>query len=281
MTGPTDAGTDHGTGPTGNSLSGSLLRDVAVVVHRAFDGLESFSCLSGSTATGCGTATSDIDVLVVLPDRLPLPEAITRRGTFTQGYLSLHRHCRREPDRVWRGEGRYARDLAPALAGAAFDLASPARRLAPCPAEEPYRYWISMIASGTAVTGATEFSHASRRCASMIAHHLLHEAARRFPTEPPPWEVLRPLLQQDWAITVVPPETRSVLDAELEAITHRLRQEGPGFLAQWRAHLRQHRTTPPLDQHQERWRSMAIRFMQSSTDPIEPVPTSFSQVGGP
>lgn len=115
-------------------------------VHDAFGDAPVFSCLTGSTATDSDTPDSDIDLLVVLPNELPVAEAIKQREIFTHNYIRLHTTFERTPDLKWPGEVCYAADLDTAINGGAFDLAS-GPRLCLCPDDQPYRYWISMSAA--------------------------------------------------------------------------------------------------------------------------------------
>lgn len=147
--------------------------DAASGVETVFGGMAVFSCLTGSILDApLNSNASDIDLLVVLRDDIELEDAVIARGGFTRFYLGLHRRFGRAPDLEWPGEVLYQRDIDDALRGATFDRV---RTLgaAPelCPLDQPYRYWISMVATGLPLTGVEAFECYAQRCARLVTTH--------------------------------------------------------------------------------------------------------------
>ncbi|NLT56878.1 MAG: hypothetical protein GXX79_20405 [Actinomycetales bacterium] len=248
-------------------LDSGLLTDATTVVKDSFDGKESFSCLTGGIVSGTATGTSDIDLVVVLPAHIPLAEAMRFREAFTRHYVDLHRRHHRTPDLDWPGEVLYTTDLAAALDGAVFLDHRPETPLSLCPPDQPYRYWISMIATGVALTHPAAFEDAAIRCAAAIANHLLTQlvTGSTFRTSVPGHatasrrSVIDGLLQRDWGLASSPPHPSrlAVVHRQVHAAVVRLAHQGSGHLTQWRGQLCPATTVPALEQCAANWRRIA------------------------
>jgi predicted nucleotidyltransferase len=236
-----------------------LLEDATRTVRHAFGGQEVFSCLTGSIASGTATPASDIDLLVVLPDHLPLAEASAGREIFTRLYVDLHRRHRRTPDLRWPGEVLFAADLDTALAGGVFVLDDATGRLTLCQADQPYRYWVSMIAAGVPLSHPTAFERAAHRCATTIVRHLLSEIAAGVSRLPSVEDVTGSSLWHDWGLRAPARRTAgsTALASEIDAACRRIWRDGPGVLENWRSQLHRPTTAPPLEQWAARWSSAA------------------------
>ncbi|WP_327116424.1 nucleotidyltransferase domain-containing protein [Nocardia sp. NBC_01730] len=213
-------------------------------VHDAFGDAPVFSCLTGSTATDSDTPDSDIDLLVVLPNELPVAEAIKQREIFTHNYIRLHTTFERTPDLKWPGEVCYAADLDTAINGGAFDLAS-GPRLCLCPDDQPYRYWISMSAAGIPLTGSAAFTEYSTRCAATLLNHI--EFNKRFASTPTS-ERHPHIDPPEWAEWRISPTFAARYNARIAP------QRSP---LPWRRQLREPRQQPRLDFWVTRWRNLA------------------------
>ncbi|WP_280379490.1 nucleotidyltransferase domain-containing protein [Nocardia wallacei] len=222
--------------------SAALIAAATAAVQDAFGTIPVFSCLTGSTATGTDTTDSDIDLFVVLPNHLPLDEAVRRRETFTRNYIHLHATFGRPPDLQWPGEVCYTTDLDAAINGGAFDLDSePALRL--CSPDDPYRYWVSMSATGIALTGHTEFRKYNARCVSTLRSHIGYN--RLITPEPPhdadasEWE--------EWNIDTVRVGCGIRDFTSMQNVDYRA----------WRQQLQRPGQLPQLDRWIEHWRKIA------------------------
>lgn len=157
-------------------LTGSLASDACTVLNESFRSTEVFACLTGSTLDGpAANPGSDIDLLIVLPDDVSLAQAVHGRTLFTRRYIDLHHAHNRTPDHDWPGEVLYLRDLHAALNGATFGP-TPQEGAPPplCSRDQPFRYWVSMIATGIPLTGAPQFQAYAAECAQLIARHATH-----------------------------------------------------------------------------------------------------------
>lgn len=227
-----------------------LILAATAAVHDAFGDAPVFSCLTGSTATDSDAPDSDIDLLVVLPNELPVAEAIQQREIFTHNYIRLHTTFNRTPDLQWPGEVCYATDLDDAINGGAFDLASgPKLRL--CPDDQPYRYWTSMCATGIPLTGSAAFTDYSTRCLATLINHI--EFNRRFagiPTSGNQPHIDSPELAE-WRISPA------------FATGYNARTGEHGSHRSWRRSLREPSNHPCLDFWVEHWRDIATQTSHS------------------
>ncbi|MBU3066694.1 hypothetical protein KO481_34910 [Nocardia sp. NEAU-G5] len=124
----------------------------AALEHIAFGQISRAGRRYSARADNADTLDSDIDLLVVLPNDVPVAQALQGRETFTRNYIHLHTLFERPPDLQWPGEVCDAADLDAGISGAAFDLDSgPELRL--CSDGRPYRHWVSMGATGTPLVG--------------------------------------------------------------------------------------------------------------------------------
>lgn len=150
-----------------------LLRHATSGIEEIFGDRAIFSCLTGSALDATLTSPkSDIDLVIVLRNDVDQGEALAIRAVFTRFYTNFHRHHGYVPDYQWPGEVLYQCDLDDALRGAAFSWKSELE-VAPslCTNDWPYRYWVSMVATGIPLTGAPAFRYYARCCASLIAMH--------------------------------------------------------------------------------------------------------------
>lgn len=237
-------------------MTDPIVADVTALVRSVFGGREVFSCITGSTAAGTTTATSDIDIVVVLDDQLPVARAHAMRVDFTLAYLDLHRRHDRPPDRNWPGEVCYLRDLDAAINGAAFTAGHDA--LHPAGPDCSFRYWLAMVATGLPTTGREEFAHHARRCATTLARHAILAIGPN-PTGRARRDVALATCETVWRL---PPLTtpsgamlRETLDAELVVAG----QRGHDPLHRWRTHLAPPSATPALDRFISTWRTIAHR----------------------
>ncbi|CAL9576101.1 hypothetical protein SUDANB95_04899 [Actinosynnema sp. ALI-1.44] len=242
------------------TVPAQVVKRVHTAVSRAFHGAELCSAMAGSTVAGTVSATSDIDVVVVLPDRLPLRRAVTAREHFTQQYVALHKDLGRTPDLEWPGEVLYAGDAVAGMRGAAFDLSAADEGLVMSAAEEPYRYWISMIATGHAATGGDAFERCARWCAHVMARHVLLsgpvEGRVDRPLTPSVATVLRSRAwSEDWGLGEA--EVRGRLAEAVSREVRQLRERGVQDLLEWRDSLRNPSSRPVLDEDISRWRDVA------------------------
>jgi len=224
----------------------SLTAAATEAVHDAFGTAPVFACLTGSTATDTDTADSDIDLLVVLPNDLPLHNAVQAREAFTRNYIRLHTAFNRTPDRQWPAEVCYATDLDAAIDGGAFDLES-GPRLRLCPLDRPYRYWVSMTAVAIALAGHTAHHRYTSRCATAIINHI---GFNQLSTAETLSNQSINLQAPEWAQWHIDP-THIDGTAGLQAA-----QRNPNYPV-WRKRLRPPRHPPQLDQWTERWRDIA------------------------
>ncbi|BAJ29149.1 MULTISPECIES: hypothetical protein [Kitasatospora] len=148
-----------------------MFEEIKALADRVPAGRASFVILTGSAVDRSGPA-GDIDLVVVLRDEVPLEEAVDLRVAFSAEYARLHRRFDRHPDLEWPGEVLFARDLRTARRGAAFRR-DPSGVILPGPLDEPWRYWISMVASGTAVRGAAEHAEQAAGCAAALVRQQL------------------------------------------------------------------------------------------------------------
>lgn len=228
--------------------------DVAALVRSAFGGREVFSCLTGSIAAGTAAATSDIDIVVVLDDQVPVPAAYTMRIAFTRAYLDLHRRYDRHPDRDWPGEVCYLRDLSAAINGAAFipghDVPHP---IGP---ECSFHYLLAMVATGLPTTGHKEFSYHARQCATALARYAFLSAASNV-ADRASVEALLESCETMWHLPPSATNTGTLLHAAVEMglATYGLRGDCP--LRAWKARSCPNNTMPALDRHIHLWRAIA------------------------
>ncbi len=217
-------------------MTTDLQSDLRAAVTRAFRGAEEFSCLAGSRAHGRHHPGSDIDVVVVLPDSITPKRALDARAAFTHEYIELHLRHGAPPDLRWPGEVLQLRDLHVGLAGNAFTLPAPDDGpLELCELEQPYRYWISMLATGVAITNEHAFRSASAACTSAIANHLAYNAVRGVGAES---------ASGTWRLD--PITTRALLEHSSSS--------DPDRWARTLAHVDH---TPLLDHHAETWQTIA------------------------
>lgn len=151
----------------------ALFRDATAGIEKIFGERALFSCLTGSVLDAIATwPSSDIDLVVVLRNDVDYRDALAIRAMFTRFYTSLHRNHGHVPDYQWPGEVLYQCDLDDALRGAAFSWKSELE-VTPslCTNDWPYRYWVSMVATGIPLIGAPAFRYYARCCASLIAMH--------------------------------------------------------------------------------------------------------------
>ncbi|MCX4093186.1 nucleotidyltransferase domain-containing protein [Nocardia sp. alder85J] len=228
-----------------------LVDAATAAVHDAFAGTPVFACLTGSAATDTDTLDSDIDLLVVLPDDLPIAQATQRREAFTRNYIHLHALFERSPDLQWPGEVCYAADLDAGIAGGAFDLQTgPQLRL--CPEDRPYRYWVSMGATGIPLTGRAVYT---AQCATTLLNHIGYNrliAARSVDEQP------FSIAAREWAEWKVDPITVGNKTPRYPV------DRNPNYLA-WRDRLQPPRQPPPLDRWIKHWREVAIDAHQRTT----------------
>jgi Nucleotidyltransferase domain len=255
-------------GSTPGSDRLAVRRDAAALVRKSFGGCEVFSCLSGSTVTGDAASRSDIDIVVVIPDDLPLSMVLLGRAAFTRGYLALHHRHGRTPDRQWPGEVLYAQDVRDAYLGAAFDLDDVSGPLIPGPLDTSHRYWTSMIACSVPLTRAAEWSAAARQCRRLIAAHVLHSRSHALMShrhgaasalrEGSSWGGFDMHLRREWGIRPGPGAARAVLDTEIRRLNCAMDWEGGAILGRLRTRLRGSHVAPRLDRFQDRWRDLAL-----------------------
>jgi len=222
-------------------LTVKLLQDTAAIIEDVFASAELFSCITGSVLDPDTRSGSDIDIVVVLPAAVPVPRALALRAEFTRRYVALHHTHQRTPDLTWPGEVLYLDDLHHALNGAAF-ARNPHGGDTPelCPDDQPYRYWISMIATGHPLTGPAAFEQNADACADLIARHATAAGASQ--------DDRHDYWQHTWHLPAPPVSPRT------GRITHHM-------------HRATHRaspvpvlspsTVPILEQHQDRWRGIA------------------------
>jgi hypothetical protein len=150
-----------------------VLGDAASGVEAIFGAMALFSCVTGSSADASAESPrSDIDLVVVLHDHVDLDSALSVRAEFTHFYMRLHRDYGYTPDLKWPGEVLYRRDLDDALRGATFSrTARPDAVPTLCAHDQPYRYWVSMIATGIPLTGTEPFTSYAQACAILLAKH--------------------------------------------------------------------------------------------------------------
>lgn len=154
-------------------VTSSFRYDAAAGIEAIFGDMATLSCLTGSALESTpNSSDSDVDIVVVLRDDAELQEALTARTEFTSFYVRLHHEHGYVPDLEWPGEVLYQRELEDALQGAAFD-ANPRSTTAPalCTEDQPYRYWVSMVATGCPLTGAEIFEGYAESCAKLVAVH--------------------------------------------------------------------------------------------------------------
>lgn len=154
-------------------VTSACRRDAAAGIEAIFGDMASFSCLTGSALEATfNSSDSDVDLVVVLRDDAELLEALAARTEFTSFYVRLHHEHGHVPDLEWPGEVLYQRELDDALQGAVFE-AEPRSATAPalCAEDQPYRYWVSMVATGCPLTGAEAFERYAETCARLIAVH--------------------------------------------------------------------------------------------------------------
>jgi predicted nucleotidyltransferase len=111
-----------------------------------------FALLTGSRAAGVHRADSDIDVLVVLAPTVDLHGGLELHSQFVERYLLMHQVLGARPDVEFPGELLLHRNLHDVLSGAAFTHSADGKCGLVSP-DEPYRYWLSMFASGTPIAG--------------------------------------------------------------------------------------------------------------------------------
>lgn len=151
----------------------TLLRDAISGIEAIFGDMAVFSCLTGSTLDAASTSpSSDVDLVIALRNDVDHEDALAIRTMFTRFYTSFHRHHGHVPDYQWPGEVLYQRDLDDALQGATFSRNSQLDTAPPlCTNDRPYRYWVSMVATGIPLTGAPAFEHYAQSCARLVATH--------------------------------------------------------------------------------------------------------------
>ncbi|WP_162830000.1 hypothetical protein [Amycolatopsis palatopharyngis] len=150
-----------------------VLGEATSGVEAIFGAMALFSCVTGSSADSLSESPrSDIDLVVVLHDHVDLHSALSARAEFTRFYIGLHRDYGYTPDLKWPGEVLYRRDLDNALRGATFARAARPDAVPPlCTHDQPYRYWVSMIATGIPLTGTEPFTSYAQACAILLAKH--------------------------------------------------------------------------------------------------------------
>ncbi|MFF3569230.1 nucleotidyltransferase domain-containing protein [Nocardia jiangxiensis] len=225
-----------------------LVEAATAAVVDAFADTPVFACLTGSSANDTDTVDSDIDLLVVLPNDLPVTEAAQRREAFTRNYIHLHTLFGRTPDLQWPGEVCYAADLDAGIAGGAFDLDS-GPRLRLCADDRPYRYWVSMAANGIPLTGHAAFAGYTTQCAATLLNHIRYNrlvAARSVPEQPPDADA------PEWAEWKVDPVTVGNQPSRCCSVDRNLDYHA------WRNRLQEPRCSPPLDRWIKHWRAVAI-----------------------
>ncbi len=224
-----------------------LIDAATAAVIDAFADTPVFACLTGSAANDTDTHDSDIDFLVVLPNDLPLTQAAQQREVFTRNYIRLHTRYGRSPDLQWPGEVCYAADLDAGIAGGAFDLDT-GPRLRLCPDDRPYRYWVSMAATGIPLTGHTAFTSYTIQCGATILDHIgYHRLLATGTMHEEPFQAAAP----EWAEWKVDPTT----------IANRIPRcpvDRNADYGAWRTQLQAPRRCPLLDQWIEHWRAVAI-----------------------
>lgn len=123
-----------------------------------------------------GSAQSDLDLLVVLPDDIPVELALEQRLRFTSWYIELHLALKAQPDLRWPGEVIYVRDLKSTMAGGAYRAAPGELCLAPL--TQPHRYWLTMVAASETLVDAPAHRAASKEAwFSMIAYAIYRKHA--------------------------------------------------------------------------------------------------------
>lgn len=167
----------------------TLFRDATSGIEEVFGDLAVFSCLTGSALDATATWTSsDIDLVVVLRNEVDHEDALPIRDLFTRFYTSLHRYHDHTPDYQWPGEVLYQCDLDDALRGATFRRNSqPDATPRLCTNDWPYRYWVSMVATGIPLTGALAFRCYAQCCARLIAAHATRVVANEDPAVDTYW----------------------------------------------------------------------------------------------
>lgn len=167
----------------------ALLRDAMSGIEDIFGDRAIFSCLTGSALDATVTsASSDIDLVIVLHNDVDQGEALATRAMFTRFYTSFHRGHGYVPDYQWPGEVLYQCDLDDALRGATFRRNSQlgaAPRL--CANDWPHRYWVSMVGTGKPLTGAPAFRCYAQSCARLMATHATRALANEDPTDETYW----------------------------------------------------------------------------------------------
>lgn len=219
------------------------------LVATSFGGAEEYALLCGSLAQGAASPTSDIDVLVAVRDDVPLARAQEMRARFEQGYRQLHQDLGRTPDEQWPGEVMYARDAHRAVRGSALLFED--GQLTIAHESLPFRYWLSMQASGQPLSSpARSATVCLEACAELTRWRLWALADGR------PWrsdvaELLDPTVWlRDWRLRVDLPRVREAMLRGIEKVRSEMRLERDftvtrGDLEPWAAAHRAE-LTPPL-----------------------------------
>lgn len=167
----------------------ALLRDATSGIKEIFGDRAVFSCLTGSAVDGTAICpSSDIDLVIVLRNDVAQSEVLAIRAMFTRFYAIFHRHHGYVPDYQWPGEVLYQSDLDDALRGATFRRNSqPDAVPRLCTNDWPYRYWVSMVATGMPLTGTPAFRRYAQSCARLMATHAMRLAANGYSTGDTYW----------------------------------------------------------------------------------------------
>ncbi|BEL07210.1 hypothetical protein Q0Z83_054010 [Actinoplanes sichuanensis] len=152
-------------------MNSELVDVVAALTDGAFGAYLDFACLTGS-AVDRADPDADVDVIAVLKVATPPDEAVRMRLDFSAEYGRLHYRLGRRPDLEWPGEVAFASDVVSARTGAAFQRGRPSG-IEPAPLDTPWRYWISMVASGFPVSGFERHADEAGLCSQAIVRQQL------------------------------------------------------------------------------------------------------------
>ncbi len=207
-----------------------ILRDATVGIEAIFGDATEFSCLTGSCIDSTANSDrSDLDLVVVLRDNIELVEALTFRAEFTRFYIRLHQDHDRAPDLKWPGEVLYRSELDDALHGATFkDSGRSITAPTLCGPDKPYRYWVSMVATGIPLTGAAAFTPYAEASARLLATHAAMMLASERKTDSKhywatTWHLPVPTeTNRAWRIARQTPDDRDILQAHEPAATPKL-----------------------------------------------------------
>lgn len=237
----------------------ALLRDCSLAIESKFGAMAVFSCITGGSAEKFAKSpNSDIDLVIVLRDHVDLTCALTVRALFTRSYLKLHRDYGCTPDLQWPGEVLYLRDLDDALRGATFERAVQLNG-APtlCADDQPYRYWISMIATGIPLTGIDMFGVYAEACASLLADHATAVLATENTDSERYWA-------ENWHLPVPCGRGRTW------RIARHTRAAGTSVPGQSSLRPYQPTTSPQLEHYAGSWSRIARQDAVSLTEPFPP-----------